>query len=64
MSHDLAQEVNSAAMRISPAVAVASASVSGWGVQEWMYAATLIYVVMQALYLVWKWHREWKGRRK
>ena len=44
MSQAIAQEVNSAAMRISPAVAVASASVSGWGVQDWMYAATIGYI--------------------
>ena len=63
-THNLTEEVNSAAMRISPAVAVTSAAVSGWGVQEWMYAATLIYVILQGLYLLWKWHREWKVKRR
>ena len=63
-THNLADEVNSAALRISPAAAVASASISGWGVQEWMYAATLGYVVLQGVYLLWKWHHEWRAKRR
>ena len=43
---------------------VAAAAATGWGVQEWMYAATIGYIVMQAAYLAWKWYREWKAKRK
>jgi hypothetical protein len=51
-------------MKVSPPVTVAIASAQGWGIQEWMYAATLGYIVLQALYLLWKWHKEWKARRR
>jgi len=63
MKGDMANEAGYAATKAAPAVGVALASASGWGVQEWMYAATLLYVLMQAAYLLWKWHREWRARR-
>jgi uncharacterized membrane protein YfcA len=55
---NLASEVNAAAMKLSPPVAVAAAQVGGWGPQDWMYALTALYVVLQAFYLIWKWWRE------
>ena len=63
MTHTIHDEVNAAAMKLSPPTAVLAASVSGWGVQDWMYAATIGYIVLQAGYLVWKWRREWRKRR-
>lgn len=60
MKSDLANEVGVAGAKVAPAVAVATASVSGWGIQEWMYAATTVYVVAQLAYLLWKWIREWR----
>lgn len=64
MQHDFAHEVNIAAAKSAPAIGVAAAAASGWSVQEWMYAATIGYIVMQAAYLGWKWYREWrKGNR-
>lgn len=64
MKNELAGEIGAASAKAAPPLAVAGASVSGWGVQEWMYAATFVYVVAQLAYLLWKWHREWRGRRK
>jgi hypothetical protein len=55
---NLASEINTAAMKLSPPVAIAAAQVGGWGPQDWMYALTALYVVLQALYLIWKWVRE------
>ena len=55
---NLASEVNAAALKLSLPAAVASADVGGWGPQDWMYALTALYVVLQALYLIWKWVRE------
>jgi hypothetical protein len=55
--------ITAAALKTAPMVAVAGASVAGWGVQEWMYAGTLGYIVLQGLYLLWKWHREWRKDR-
>ena len=60
----LANEIGVASAKIAPAGIVAAASATGWGVQEWMYAATLVYVIAQLGYLLWKWHREWKAKRK
>jgi hypothetical protein len=57
---DVQGEIGAAAAKASPPIAVAVVSISGWGVQEWMFAATLGYIVLQALYLLWKWHREWR----
>jgi hypothetical protein len=54
---------SAAALKTAPMVAVAGASAAGWSVQEWMYAGTLGYIVLQAAYLVWKWIREWRKSR-
>ena len=58
MRNEIGNEISAAATKAAPALAVTAASVSGWGVQEWMYAATIGYIVLQALYLCWKWWRE------
>lgn len=58
MRNEIASEIGAAAVKAAPPVTVAAASVHGWGVQEWMYAVTIGYVVLQAGYLVWKWVRE------
>ena len=63
MSANLANEVGVAGVKTAPAVIMSAAAGIGWGVQEWMYAATLAYVVLQGAYLLWKWHREWKAKR-
>ncbi len=64
MKHEMADAASAAALKTAPMVAVAGASAAGWGVQEWMYAGTLGYIVLQAGYLVWKWVREWRKARK
>jgi hypothetical protein len=60
---ELGEAVGAAAIKSAPPMAVVGASVAGWGVQEWMYFATTVYVVAQLGYLVWKWHREWKAKK-
>jgi hypothetical protein len=64
LKSDLANEAGAAAGKVAPAVGVVAASVGGWGVQEWMYAATFVYVLAQLGYLLWKWVREWRAGRK
>lgn len=61
MVKEIGNEIGAAVGRTSPALAVAAASVSGWGVQEWMYLATTVYVIAQLGYLAWKWFREWRS---
>ena len=63
VSSGIANEVGAAAAKVTPPLTVAMASAGGWGVQEWMYAATFVYVVAQLAYLLWKWRREWKSKR-
>lgn len=63
MRQQLMGEINAAGAKLTPVLGVATAGAAGWGVQEWMYAATCAYVVLQAAYLLWKWRREWKARQ-
>jgi hypothetical protein len=56
---DLKTAAETAAAKVSVPVAMAAVSIGGWGVAEWMYTATIVYIAMQAGYLAWKWRREW-----
>ena len=60
----LSNDIGVAAAKVSPPVAVSIAGAAGWGPEEWMYALTAVYVVMQAVYLGWKWVREYRATRK
>lgn len=60
----LSAEIGSAAVKVSPPVAVMWASIAGWGPQEWMYTLTALYVLMQGVHLAWKWHREYRAAKK
>jgi hypothetical protein len=51
-------EISTGILKLSPPVAVIWASVAGWGPQEWMYALTSVYVVLQIVHLGWRWFRE------
>jgi hypothetical protein len=58
----MGNELGAAAVKTAPALGVAAASAGGWGMQDWVYAATFGYVVLQAAYLIWKWNRERKAK--
>ena len=58
MKGDLSNEIGAEATKLTPTLVVAAASVTDWGVQEWMYAVTICYIAMQAVYLVWMWNRD------
>ena len=58
MKGNLNAEIGAAAVKLLPVAGVAA-----WGPAEWMYALTGVYVVLQALYLLWKWRREWQAKR-
>lgn len=62
MSANLANEISAAGLKVAPPAILSAVTASGWGVQEWMYAATLAYVVLQGAYLIWKWRREARKR--
>lgn len=61
---NLSDEISVAVAKVSPPVAVIVASAAGWGPQQWMYAATTVYVVLQSIYLGWKGIREYRASRK
>jgi hypothetical protein len=55
MKTDLAQE----AMKSTPPVAVAGAAwVFGLTLNDWVAIGTLLYLVLQGAFLVWKWWKE------
>ena len=58
---NLASEVNAATVKMSVPAAVIGAQVSGWGPQEWVFVLTGFYLILQSIYLVWKWWREAHG---
>jgi hypothetical protein len=39
-------------------------SLFGVALSDWVYITAIVYAVLQAAYLVWKWVREWRGKRK
>lgn len=51
-------EYAAAAYKITPAVSVATATVAGVTLQEWVLIATLIYTVLQTALLIRKWWKE------
>lgn len=46
------------AAKSAPPVAVMAAAIAGLTLQEWVFVVTIVYVVLQAGYLAWKWRRE------
>jgi hypothetical protein len=60
MSQKLASEVGTEAAKVSPPIAVLGVTAQGMTLQEWVYAATLLYIALQAAWLLWKW---WKAAR-
>jgi hypothetical protein len=57
MSQKLADAGGEAA-KVSPPIAVLGATVYGMTLQDWVFVLTLIYLVIQIGWLVWKW---WKA---
>lgn len=56
-------EVTNEAVKATPPVMV---SVAGWfgglTINQAVGIATIVYIALQAGYLVWKWHREYKAK--
>jgi hypothetical protein len=46
------------AVKASPPIAVLGATVYGMTLQDWVFVLTLIYLVIQIGWLLWKW---WKA---
>lgn len=52
-----------AAVKSSPPLAAVGAMATGMTLNNWVAVATLVYVVLQAAYLVWKWARELRAKK-
>lgn len=58
MKVEIAQET----LKASPPVTVTAwAWINGLTLDKWVALATLTYIVLQAIYLLWKWVREIKS---
>lgn len=55
ITHDL----GAAGFKLAPPVTAAAFTMN-----EWVAIATVLYIVLQAAHLAWKWRGEWLARRK
>ena len=59
LSADQKRELVSAGMQAAPGVAAAGgASVMGLQLSDWLVLLSMVFVLLQAAYLIWKWRRE------
>lgn len=56
-------DISDTAARAAPAIGVTAVSIAGIALSQWVYIATLIYLVLQAGYLLWKWRNAYIDRR-
>jgi hypothetical protein len=49
-------------VKVAPAGAVVGADFMGVPLPDLVYALTAVYLLLQIGYLVWKWHKEARGR--
>lgn len=62
--HNNLDEYVSAVGKTVPPVAVTSATVVGWSLQDWVLTATLIYTVLQTVHLIYKFFKDRRERRQ
>lgn len=55
---DFASDAFSAVAKSSPPMAVGTLSASGFSLQDWVFIVTLVYLVLQILYLGLKFARD------
>jgi hypothetical protein len=56
MSQKLA-ETGAEAVKAAPPIAVLGVTAQGMTLQEWVYVATLVYICLQAGWLLWRWYK-------
>lgn len=57
---DFTRAVASEAVKAAPSAAVVTASIVGLNWQDWASIAAIAFIGLQAMYLLWKWHRDWR----
>lgn len=60
MNHETYQDLVVAAIKVSPPVSIAAATIFGATLQDWVLAATLIYTVLQTALLI---RKTWRDRK-
>ena len=59
--HDAAVQ----ALQAVPATAaIVATKVLGFSLNEWLAIASIVFIVLQAGYLLWKWRNEWRARQR
>jgi hypothetical protein len=56
-SHDLAREAGSAVVKVIPPIAIWSITLN-----DWLAFVSILYVLVQFAYLIWKWQRHSRRR--
>lgn len=56
----IADELPGATLKSSWPLALIGLSFSGWTAQDWFYAISSFFVILQGAYVAWKWRREAK----
>lgn len=60
---ELTQEVGNAGAKLLPPAVVSVVSASGYTLQDWVFIATIGYLVLQAIHLLWKWRKESRAKQ-
>lgn len=61
---DLARDLSTATAKVLPAGMVALAPASGISLQDWVFILTIVYLLAQISFLMWKWLREFMRARR
>ena len=57
-------QILAAVGKASPAIAVTTASAGGLSLEQWVFVATLVYLVLQTAHLAWKWARDLRRAKR
>jgi len=55
--------IQNVALAATP-VSLLSAPIFGISLDDWVKLAGLGFIVLQAMYLIWRWRREWKRKQR
>lgn len=60
---DIRHELASTTVQAAPAAALVGVHVAGMTLPEWAAVTGMLFIVFQALHLLWVWRRELKDRK-
>ena len=63
MSHEIAKDAYLAGAKAAPPVLVVGKSIAeGWTINHTVAALTIVYLLLQIGWLLWRWHRAASGQ--